>query len=407
MPRGLTRVAVMWLFTAVAACGRDVPVYEGQPFSRDPPPIGPLHGRLVTSNSGDDTLSVVPLDGVGPVGRLPVGFSPVELEGPHHIAVDPAGRYLYVNLSLAVNAGGSGPHGTHGTGSQQGWVLKIDARDGRTVGTVQVDRNPGDNVLGADGRTLFVTHYDLIAWTMAGADLRRGDSPLIAIDVERMAVMRSVPLCPAAHAVRLSGDGGTLYATCGPDEIAVVDLRDPTWPVRRVPLPDLVEAATCRACPYALSVAPDGTVWVSTTGAPNTHGGVHVYDPSLGAFDPGRSLIFHGAAMFVSFAPQPDGSFHALIPEQEHAGGWLHMFAPRGPGQWPADMGAFELTMRDCMSPHMAVVSADGRRAHLVCEGDHSGPGSVVWLDLAAIKVIGSVPVGVFPDGLALVPSAR
>jgi hypothetical protein len=52
----------------------------------------------------------------------------------------------------------------------------------------------------------------------------------------------------------------------------------------------------------------------------------------------------------------------------------------------------------------MMRVSDDGRRGHLVCEGDHIGPGDFLWLDLEQGSVLGSVPIGIFPDGLALIP---
>src|SRR4051812_41845528 len=84
-----------------AGCGDRVPEYQGAPFTHDPPQAT-LLGRIVTTDNGTDTLSVVDPSGVAPVGRVPVGFNPVELEGPHHLAVDPAGKFVYVNLSLAV-----------------------------------------------------------------------------------------------------------------------------------------------------------------------------------------------------------------------------------------------------------------------------------------------------------------
>ena len=131
-----------------------------------------------------------------------------------------------------------------------------------------MDPNAGDSVLSPDGKTLYVTHYDIIKWAHAAhdMDLRKADSQLAAVDTETMVVRRRATLCPAAHGVRLLPDGSKLFATCGPDEIVVVDLADPAWPARRVPLPGLSEQIVCLRCPYALTVAPDGTVWVSSLG---------------------------------------------------------------------------------------------------------------------------------------------
>ena len=75
-------------------------MYGADPFVRDPAPIGSLAGKILTTNFGDDTLSVLDPALPGPARRLVVGFNPIELEGPHHIAADPTGKYVYVNLSL-------------------------------------------------------------------------------------------------------------------------------------------------------------------------------------------------------------------------------------------------------------------------------------------------------------------
>lgn len=391
---------------ALGACRDEVPRYGEPAFGRDPAPIGALNGRIVTSNSGDDTLSVVDPATPAPAKRLPVGFSPVEIEGPHHLAADPAGRFLYLNLSFTDTTAGSGPHGAHGAGTVPGYVVKLDAATGREVARAQVAENPGDNALSFDGKTLFVTHYDLALWSRGARemDLRKGDSDLVALDTERMTIRKRVPLCPAAHGVRLSRDGGALYATCGPDEIAVVDLRDPAWPVRRVLLPEAREGATCQRCPYALDVAPDGTVWVSGIGTSGARGGLDVYDPATGAFDPARSVVYRGAAMFPAFAPAGDG-YRAYVPEQGPAtGDFLHVYENGSAGEPLREVETIALPRAHCTMAHMMIIAADTTRAHLVCEGDRRGPGTLVWLDLARGAVLGSVPIGVFPDGLVLVP---
>jgi len=52
----------------------------------------------------------------------------------------------------------------------------------------------------------------------------------------------------------------------------------------------------------------------------------------------------------------------------------------------------------------MLALSGDERTAWGVCEGDHVGPGSLVTVDLVAGAPTGSTPLGVFPDGLVMVP---
>jgi DNA-binding beta-propeller fold protein YncE len=389
-------------------CGDEVAVYGDDPFARDPAPIGPLTGKILTSNVGDDTLSVLDPLQPGPARRLPVGFNPIELEGPHHVAADPAGRYVYVNLSLAVAGSGSGPHGVHGLGDQPGYVIKLDTSNGREAGRVRVDPNPGDNTLSADGKTLFVTHYDEIGWRRQMAD-----SSLALIDTATMTIRQRRALCPAGHGVRLSADGQTLYATCAADELAVVDLRDPTLPVRRVTVPGGVPGTTgCQRCPYAVAVAPDGTAWVSSLGPNNGsagRGSVDVFDPGRegGSFDPARQLLLSGRPIFAGFAPiaGTPGAYRAYVPEQAGPGDRLHVLAVGAAGAPWVRLDPIALDPAMCLNAHMLLVGPGSGPAQLICEGDHKGPGSFLWLDLEARQVLGVSATGVFPDGLVLVPA--
>jgi YVTN family beta-propeller protein len=393
---------------AVLACGGQVPIYAGADFSSDPPRPGPLGGLIVTTNNGDDTVSVIDPATRAVRWSIPLGFIPVELEGPHHLSADPAGAFLYVNLSEAVAGSGNGPHGAHGTGTIPGYVLKLETGNAAIVASTRVDPSPGDNTLSADGKTLYVTHYDLTKWTMGAAmgDLRKGDSNLFAIDTETMAVKSRVPLCPAAHGARLSADETTLYATCGPDEIAIAHLGAQVT-VDRVLLPGATEGGGCDQCPYALSVAPDATVWVSTLG-PNGGGsgggGIHVYDPQAG-FDGARTVSLCGRAVFAAFTKlRPASDYRAYVPEQGTCGDLIRIYAPGGPGVAPVPAGTISLAPSDCLNAHMMLLSEDDRVGYLVCEGNHVGPGTLVFLDLEIGTVIGSVPIGIFPDGLTLVP---
>lgn len=409
-----------WLATALvalaAACGEQTVRYDREPFATDPPAIGSLRGRILTTNSGDDSLSVIDPTGTGDPAtplrssRMPVGFVPVEIEGPHHATVDPQGRFVYVNLSLPNAAAVSaGPHGSHGQADVRGWVLKLDTTDGRELARARVEANPGDAAISADGNTVFVTHYDLARWRM-GRGGPASDSNLVAVDARTMTVAWVLPLCPAAHGVRLSADGTRLFATCGPDQLAIVDLSDPARPVRRVQLPGTLATTSCSKCPYALSVAPDGLVWVSSlgpSGGSMGRGGIDVFDPTApggGAFDPARSISVAGSALFASFVPDASGGYRVLVPEQGAAGDFLRLHSAGSPGQPPVAQDALPLTPDVCLNAHMSIVAPGHASAWLVCEGDHKGPGTFVAVGLAPLMVQSMVPVGVFPDGLVLVP---
>jgi hypothetical protein len=188
--------------------------------------------------------------------------------------------------------------------------------------------------------------------------------------------------------------------------MAVVDLA--ARAVQRISLSGAPESAgaTCQLCPYALAVAPDGLVWISNTGANNGsvgRGSIMVYDPKTG-LDPMRTVRLRGSPIFAAFVGPADG-YRVHVPEQSSTESFVRAYEPQGPGQPPRELDPISLTAAQCQLAHMLHVSADGKLAHLVCEGDHRNPGTFVWLDLAANTVMGSVPIGVFPDGLAFVPA--
>jgi hypothetical protein len=392
------------------ACGKsEKPIFHGAAFDTDPPAPGPLNGLFLTTDNGSDVLSAVDPSTRKVRFTIPVGFIPVELEGPHHLAVDPAGRFVYINLSEAVAGSGTGPHGSHGTGTIPGFVLKLSTKDGSQVAFAQVDPNPGDLTVSPDGKTIYVTHYDLVKLgKMTPANPRLGDSNLVVIDAATMSVTKRVALCPAAHGVRLTPDGKTLYSTCGADEIAIVDLTNPALtPIRKTLAANLTESPTCTRCPYALTIAPDATVWVSSlgpgAGTAGGNGGLDIYDPAQGDFDPARSATFaRGRGLFAAFQGTA-ASYQAYVPEQNPAGDRVHVYSVVT-GQPRVEGTAIALDRATCLNAHMLTLSADGASGFLVCEGDHVGPGTFTFLDLRAPAVTSSTPLGVFPDGLVLIP---
>lgn len=395
---------------ALASCGKtEQPVFHGGAYDADPPPPGPLNGLFVTTDNGSDRLSAVDPATQEVKFTIPVGFIPVELEGPHHLAADPAGRFLYINLSEAVAGSGTGPHGAHGTGTIPGFILKLSTKDGSLAGFAQVDPNPGDLTISSDGKTIYVTHYDLVKLgKMTPDNPRLGDSNLVVVDAATMNVTKRVPLCPAAHGVRLTPDGKTLYSTCNTDEIAVVDLSNPSLPVTRKQLvPGQLETPSCNRCPYALTVAPDSTIWVSSlgpgAGTLGGNGGLDIYDPALGAFDASRSATFvRGRGLFAAFQGT-SASYEAYVPEQNPAGDKIHVYTA-GAGLARTEAPPIALDRSTCLNAHMITLSADGTTGYLVCEGDHVGPGTFTFLDLRSDTAVSSVQLGVFPDGLVLIP---
>jgi DNA-binding beta-propeller fold protein YncE len=401
------------LALALAACSEDPDPLDGVTPPKDleyahpdpwpqgtvVPPPGP-GGRILITNSLDDTLSLIELDTVGTpafkeLARVPVGLNPVELEGPHHTAAAPDGAFYYVGISNYVPGGGSGPHGTHGSGSEDGYCLKLDARDNRMVASVRVDPNPGDVIVSRDGRTLYQTHFD----TLKIAEVaRRGGTEeemvarLAIIDAETMTRKAMVPVCPAPHAVRLSADERTAYVACWSDEVAVVDLTASPPTVQRVKVaPNGGTAVSPRHEPYALTLSPTtGEAWVSSMASRQ----VQVLNPTTRTMDGTRTVQgLRGPPMFGAFTS--DG--RTLYMPYQLGDGLLVIDPATGTVQREVDLAS-----AGCVNAHQVTLTPDERYGLVVCEGDHKGPGTLHAVDLAAGTVAGTVQVGIFPDSVSI-----
>jgi DNA-binding beta-propeller fold protein YncE len=393
------------LILVACGCSKSVSFPANDQF----PPASELsfvhQARFAITNNLSDTMSMIAADSQGAdLGEAVVGDNPVELEGPHHLAASPDGKYIYYNLSNYAPGTGSGPHGSHGTGAVPGSLVKLDAATMQNVGEAGVGRSPGDVILNKAGTLAFVSHYDLLAIQqalMAGAGEMAAYSPLAIIDTTTMTRLSLTPLCVTAHGEGLSADEKTLYVTCAQtDSMAVVDVSDPKKPMVTMRLPVGPGAATFGQppaySPYALTVSPkDGTVWISD----NTTGDVRVFDPAQMKMDPTKTVTVGGIAMFAAFSA--DGQY-IYVPHQGDDK-VTRIDTSTAPPFATMDL---PLPASACLNAHAFVMAPDGQTAVVVCEGDHvMRHGQVVTITVPPFSIAGSVDTGMFSDGAAWLPA--
>ena len=358
----------------------------------------PGEGRIYITNSLSDTVSILDLDAVDSddlrvLATVPVGFNTVEREGPHHLIAAPDGEHYFVGISNFVPGSGSGPHGIHGAGTADGYALKMSVKDDLLVAFTRVDRSPGDIRLTSDGATLLMSHFDLVAVNNAinSGNLDDAIARLAIIDADKMERTAMVDICAGGHGIAVSPDSTRAFVSCMGDEMAVIDLVDDAHPVTRVPVIDDPGDPSGPVCfPYAMAVTPSGdAAFVSCFQT----GQVRAFDTASGTIDDERSFQLNGGAMFGSFTA--DGT--QLFIAHQNIDGVTVVDAATG------DVERFYILTPDvCFNAHVARLTEDEQRVMVVCEGDHSGPGTFVVLNVETGAVERHIELGVFPDDIAL-----
>jgi YVTN family beta-propeller protein len=390
------------LALVLVSCGDSIVFNEPEHWT-EPSLLPPATGaRLAFTNSGDDTISFIDADTFAPIAQVPIGSLPVEPEGPHHLQATADGRHLFVGISNYVERidAATGPHGTHGTGTADGYLLKVDTTTGREIGRVRVSKSPGDVRLSPDGKFVFQSHFDLASVVKAVQDMKPStdsafDSFLVGTDASTMEKKLNIRICSAGHGLGFSPDGAKVYVVCWySDQLAIVDVASQT--VQEIILGDDAGAPPApRYRPYALAVAPDGRVFVSATGPGKKS--VMVYEPGATEFDPMKTIATDaGAPQFGDFTE--DGSRYYVVTQQAD-----HLLVID-----PVALSIVEnkpLNELGCFNAHAAKLSPDETKIYLVCEGARTKtPGTFHALDRATLEEVAQVTLGIFPDDVAYLP---
>ena len=235
-------VASLLIVMGLAGCGEERVVYDrpdaaawGPRCERASLPDGGIGNVAYVSNSLMNSVSVLDLAAGQTFATRPVAVGPLAENGPHHLALDVAAGVFYSPLSFPAPAIPAGPHAEHGSAATPGVFVKRSLCDFRLLGQTDLDPNPGDLVLSPDGRTAYVSHFDLRrALANTGSpDAQR--SNLLIIDTATMTRTATVPVCVAAHGMTVSPDGRTVFMACyGDDALGVVSLDGPRPSVRLV-----------------------------------------------------------------------------------------------------------------------------------------------------------------------------
>lgn len=151
-------------------------------------------------SEGADKISLVRF---GPAGarvdnELSTGDMPVDIDGPHGIAVARDQKSYFVSLAHGR------PFGT---------VWKYSAGDNRVLGRVRLGLFPATMDLNADGSLLYVVNFNL------HGDMVPSSVSVVATDP--MIEVARIPTCTMPHGSRLNPQGTKHYSACMMDDLLV------------------------------------------------------------------------------------------------------------------------------------------------------------------------------------------
>jgi DNA-binding beta-propeller fold protein YncE len=288
----------------------------------------------------------------------------------------------------------------------------VDVATGRALATLPTGTGPHEVVLSRDGRTAVVTDY---GGRPAGATLTVVDVPsarvtrtialgqytaphglvflpgdsLVAVTSEATGhvavvhvgagvVRRAVPTQAAgSHMVAVAADGATAFTgNMGSHSVSRVDLRTGAY-VRSWPVPNV---------PEAIGVTPDGReVWVGS----NALHRVSVLDVATGAVTTAADSV--DWPYRVLFTPD---ARTVLVPDMNRD---VVRFVDRATRR---ELGRLAVPGG---GPQGITLTPDGRHAFLSL----SKQARVAVIDVAARRIVGYVPAGETPDGVAYTATVR
>jgi YVTN family beta-propeller protein len=329
--------------------------------------------------------------------EVPTGDMPVDIDGPHGIAISRDQQFYYVSLAH---------------GRPFGSVWKYSTKDDRVLGQTRLGFFPATMDINADGSLLWVVNFNL-----------HGDmvpSSVSVVATEPMLEVVRIQTCAMPHGSRLNPQGTKHYSACMMDDM-LVEIDTQTLKVSRHFLLTKGSEMGINGAPVSPATKTVGTDAMKS--APQSQ-------PSSRHMDMGGHGMEPPKAGDTSCSPtwaQPSVDGSAIFVACNKSSEVVEVNA----AQWkvtrriPARPGVYNLavtkdgtrllttnkrdqsisvidiktgrelaripTRRKVL--HGVVVSPDDHYAFVSVEGIGSEPGTVEIVDLAALKIVASVDV--------------
>ena len=315
---------------------------------------------------------------------IPVGESPVEMEGPHGLQISPDGKYL---------------HMTTGHGAPDGKYWKFELGPDTLVGPgIHLSYFPASLDVTPDGLYAFVVNFNL-----HGEMVPSSVSVVYTPTNEEVA---RTTTCTMPHGSRVEPSGSFQYSTCMMDD-QLVELDTRTFGVSRrfslakgkeggIPVQWESEHAKHLAAGHRMPMPPASC---SPTWAQPGHDGSRIYVACNKADE--ILEISRSDWKVVRRLPTGRGPYNLAVSPD---GKKLIATLKQGGAVQVFDLATGRSVLQEKTSTtvtHGVVVTPDSRYAFVSSEGVGAQPGKVDVFDLTALARVATVDVGQQAGGIA------
>jgi DNA-binding beta-propeller fold protein YncE len=302
--------------------------------------------------------------GLQKVHETHIGLMPVDINGPHGIAISPDKQYVYVSLG-------------HGRPDGSVWKLKAGSED--LVKYAPLGLFPATADISKDGEFLYVANANF------HGDMVPSSVSVVATDA--MIEVKRITTCTMPHGSRLSPDGTKHYSACMMDDM-LAEIDTQKFDVSRSFMLTAGKEMGMDGAPHAQMKMSDLTC-VPTWAQPSNNGS-EIY---VACNKSNEIAVIDAAAWKLSRRfPAGNGVYNLAMTKDgrlvatNKRGQSVSIFDPKT-GRELAHLP----TKRKVV--HGAVVTPDNRYAFISVEGVGDDPGTVEVIDLDAMKTVATADV--------------
>lgn len=311
----------------------------------NPPPMPPLHERIIQTNSAGDDVHIIDTQTNKVVGRI------VGIDANHGAAVAPDGSRIFVSNEADST---------------------LDVVNGQTLNVItkiKTSGHPNNIAISQDGRFVYVSIH-----TKQGA--------VDVVDTGTLAVVKSIPVKGAVHNTYLTPDGRFIVAaSVAGDEFTVID-RSTLEPLWTANFDDGVR-------PMAFETNPDGSTKRAFLQLTKFHGFVavdfathkEVARVALPKIREGKKENFVGG--IASHGMAISANKRLVITSRLNSAVYVYSLPDL------ALLGEVDVGRQ----PEWAAASADGKTVYVA----NAGSNDVSVVDVVNLKEVTRIPVGQVP----------